>query len=310
MSWAVPACASKPAADDTAEAQVEQDTDLARARHKRSYTSFARIGRNAPYSNTSTFRPLNPAGDTAAAGPDLNVAALTTQNKAWSIVLATFPANEDPERFNAAMNAVVAAGITDAYPDRRGSSVVIAYGSFASGDDPDARQALQQIQSLQIDGKRPFQTALLVPPPLTSVEGSLPDFDLASLRAKVPGAAFTLQVAVYERTDGKIATDADLAQFRKAAEQAVMAYRGEGAEAFYYHTARASTVTIGIFREEDYSGRHTRPDGTVTTGAPVPSPALAEVIKKYPYTLINGQGLAVRSTGGQLQPSLVVEIPR
>ena len=42
---------------------------------------------------------------------------------------------------------------------------------------------------------------------------------------------------------------------------------------------------------------------------PVPSPALAELIKNYPHTLVNGQGLAV-GTNQRLQPSMVVEIPR
>jgi hypothetical protein len=204
-----------------------------------------------------TFRPLNPLTDSAPTGPELDIPARTTAAKAWSIVLATFPANVSIEELNAALNTAALVGVRDVYPDRRGSSIAIAYGMYPDGDDPAAREALNQIQNLEVEGKRPFATAILVPPPLTSVEGSLPDFDLATVRSRVPGAAFTLQVAVYKRTDNKAATDADLAQFRKAAEQAVMEYRREGAEAYYYHTARASTVTIGVFSRE----RLLRPPG-------------------------------------------------
>ncbi len=304
----LPACTNDPAAD--ADLAAPQDTDPARARHQRAYTRFSRIGKdaNAPLFGP-TFRPLNPLTDSAPTGPELDIPARTTAAKAWSIVLATFPANVSIEELNAALNTAALVGVRDVYPDRRGSSIAIAYGMYPDGDDPAARDALNQIQNLEVEGKRPFATAILVPPPLTSVEGSLPDFDLATVRSRVPGAAFTLQVAVYKRTDNKVATDADLAQFRKAAEQAVMEYRREGAEAFYYHTARASTVTIGVFAESDYSGRQVRPDGRVTTGTPVPSPALAELIKNYPHTLVNGQGLAV-GTNQRLQPSMVVEIPR
>lgn len=304
------ACTSDPA-DTTQLAADTQDSDPARARHQRSYTRFPHIGKNA---NTqavgTTFRPLNPNIDAATAGPELDIPARTTDAKAWSIVLATFPANVSIEELNAALNMAAVMGIRDAYPDRRGSSIAVAYGMFARGDDPAAREALNQVQRLEVEGRRPFATAILVPPPLTSVEGSLPDYDLGTVRARVADAAFTLQVAVYKRTDNKAATDADLAQFRKAAEQAVMEYRRQGEEAYYYHTARASTVTIGVFTEDDYSGRQIRPDGRVTTGAPVPSPALAELIKKFPHTLVNGQGLALGSNNQRLQPSMVVEIPR
>lgn len=307
--FTLPACTNDPAQDADA-AAVAQDTDPARARHQRAYSRFARIGKNAETPLFGpTFRPLNPLTDTAPTGPELDIPARTTATKTWSIVLATFPANVSIDELNAALNAAALVGVPDAYPDRRGSSIAIAYGSFPNGDAPAARDALQQIQDLEVDGRRPFATAILVPPPLTAIDGSLPDFDLATIRARVPGAAFTLQVAVYKRTDNKAATDADLAQFRKAAESAVLEYRRQGEEAFYYHTARASTVTLGVFSENDYSGRQVRPDGRVTTGAPVPSPALAELIKKFPHTLINGQGLAVGSSQ-RLQPSMVVEIPR
>lgn len=305
----LPACTNTPDAPQASNA-AQQDLDPARARHQRSYTSFARIGANSTSSREGpTFRPLNPLDAPPPTGPALDIAARTTQAKAWSIVLATFPLTVSIDELNAALNAAALAGIPDPYPDRRGTSIAIAHGMFSSGDDPAARTALRQIQDLQVDGKRPFAAALLVPPPLTSVEGSLPDYDLATLRARAPGAVFTLQVAVYKRTDGKPATDSDLAQFRKAAETAVMEYRGQGEEAFYYHTARASTVTIGAFSEDDYSGRQVRPDGRITTGTPVPSPALAELMKRFPHTLVNGQGLAVGSQQ-RLQPSLVVEIPR
>ena len=314
-----------PIADPSLDALQRQDPAL--ARHQRGYTSFARINKTGKgprplgRNDMSLFKPLLSSGggggfeaSGGGGGQELNVAARTSTTNTWSIVLSAFGATEDPNRINAIMAAVAEAGLVGVYPDRRGETVVIAYGSYDSGNEPQAKADLEMVRGLVIDGKLPFAAALLVPPALTTAEGTMPEYDLSTLRARRGvSAMFTVQVAVYRRTDKAEATPEDLVQFRKAAEAAVVEYRRQGEEAFYYHTPRASTVTLGVFAQADFDGREMRPDGRVFNGPPVPSAALEALLKKHQFTLVNGQAATIRrgtKDQGRIQPSIVVEVPR
>jgi hypothetical protein len=246
-----------------------------------------------------------------------------SSRSSWSIVLSVYASTEPVDAVTTALDSLHAMGLSEAYADRRGDTVVIAYGEYPSGDDARAREDLARVRALDFNGVRPFEAALLVPPAIATVAGSRPEFDLATVRARSDGTAeFTLQVAIYTRTDNQPATERDLAEFRRAAEQAVLEYRRQGEEAFYYHTSRASTVTIGLFLREDYDGRQVRADGRVVTGPPIKSPRLAALQARFPYTLVNGQGVSIRTgaappnaprrdnAADRLQPSLIVEVPR
>ena len=114
---------------------------------------------------------------------------------------------------------------------------------------------------------------------------------------------------MYTRRD-KAATPKEMAEFRKHAELAVTTLRREGEQAFYYHGPTGSMVTVGLFGQDDFDPQ----------AAGVESPMLKQVRKRYPYNLLNGQGMKenvkVQLEGGgageatRMQPSSLVEVPK
>jgi hypothetical protein len=94
----------------------------------------------------------------------------------------------------------------------------------------------------------------------------------------------------------------ELAEFRKRAEEAVVSLRREGEEAFYYHGPRGSMVTVGVFGPKDLDV--TKPGRE--------SFALREARRKFPFNLVNGAQLLVKTKTQQsqsAQPSFVLQIP-
>jgi hypothetical protein len=146
----------------------------------------------------------------------------------------------------------------------------------------------------------------LTPPPYDSLPGSVPEYDLSTLRQRRgKSALYTLQVAAYTRMDGKAATEKDLAEFRAAAEKAVVELRREGEEAFYHHGQRMSVVTVGVFGEKDVDPVRPPPVGKE-------SMVVQMARQRHPLNLVNGQGVKVRTRGqaeAQLQPSRIIVIP-
>lgn len=225
----------------------------------------------------------------------------------WQIVLAAFGGADGERNAGAAVAEAHRIGLTSAYAEQRGRAWVVAYGRYESGVSDRAREDLARLKSMEIDGKLPFASAVLAPPPLEAIAGAMPEHDLATARARYGRSAYyTLQVGIYRRMDDRDPSAQDLAEFRRAAEAAVIQLRREGQEAFYYHTSRSSTVTVGIFSEKDYDTSRRRPDGSVTTGPARESFRLREAKEQNPHNLVNGQAVKVR---GQIQPSLLVPIP-
>jgi hypothetical protein len=222
----------------------------------------------------------------------------------WSIVIIS-AVGEDMER-NAqlALEKVRAkGGLHQAYTERRGKSMVVAYGRYPGPDSKEAQADLKRIQNTVIDGATPFAEAILTPPPYDALPGSVPEYDLSTLKQRRgKNALYTLQVAAYTRMDGKPASDKDLADFRAAAEKAVVELRREGEEAFYHHGPRMSVVTVGVFGEKDVDPVHAGKESMVVQMAR----------QRHPLNLVNGQGVKVRNRGqseAQLQPSRIIVIP-
>ncbi len=233
---------------------------------------------------------------------------------AWSILLATVPRDSGQATADQTLAQVQRAGIPDARLEQRDDGWVVLTGSYADPADPVARADLQRIQALQVRGATPFVTSILIPPPVQRVAGASSEFDLSLVRRKrnIPRAVlYSLQVGVYERSDGQDPSESDLRDIRAAAERGAAALRADGEEAYFYHGPRRSMVTVGIFTEDDYSMRTREGDNAIPVF--VESPKLRALRQKYPYNLVNGQALRVRTPGqekGVIQPSMVVEIPR
>lgn len=231
--------------------------------------------------------------------------ALASAPGEWSIVLASFP-REGGEAPASNMLQLVKStpGLDRAYLDLRGKSVVIAYGSYPSGGDPSAQRDLRRLRELEVNGRHPFETAVIAPPPFSGIAGTIPEYDLSTARQRFGAQAiYTLQVAVYERGGDKEPTPLELQEVRLAAERAAVELRREGELAFYYHGPRRSMVTLGLFGDADYDVQ--RPERE--------SPRLTLLRRKYPYNLVNGATYLVRTRGQSKpteQPSFAVSVPQ
>lgn len=228
----------------------------------------------------------------------------------WTIVIAAFIGPDKAERATQSLwKAKSLAGLESAFVEERGRAVVLAFGKYAGPDDPRAAADLRRVQTLIIDGQRPFADALLSPPSPDRLAGSIPQFDLRNAKKYYGSSAlYTLQVGIYGPADDKRPTAQELAECRKTAEQAAAQLRREGELAFYYHGPERSTVTVGIFGTADYD--------------PVNSPGfeslpLREARKRHPLNLLNGKGIRERVRGvpandpkaWRMQPSSLVAVP-
>ncbi len=222
------------------------------------------------------------------------------RDDAWTIVLAAFRGDVAAQAAQFALARVVEeSGLSDVRIDRRGEAVLLTSGRFDGPTDPRATAALERIQNTELRGGRPFQQALLTPP--EPAGGKVPQYDLSQVEAFYgPGYVYTLQVGAYGRDDGRRPSDSDREEARKAAEEAVAVLRAEGEMAFYYHGPNMSSVTVGLFREDEIN---------VQTG--VRSPAFYDLQAKFPFNLLNGAQRTVRVGGSRAQPqrSALVAIP-
>lgn len=219
----------------------------------------------------------------------------------WTIALVV---TRDRAAADAALDRVRnGGGLTDAFIVPRPRDFLIATGRFDDARGPEASAALKRVRATTVGDDRPFASAMLTP--LASegeglVEaGGDPALDLANVR-KDPAnrdKVYTLQIAVYGRTDNRRPSAAELAEFRKAAQDAAAKLRSEGEEAYFVHGPNYSMVTVGAFTVKDYNARAPR------TGD---SPALKETRARFPNHLVNGQGRRVR---GKLEEPFLVEIP-
>lgn len=223
----------------------------------------------------------------------------------WAVVIAAFR-GEDREQAAAKALAKVRSegGLPEAYAARRREAMVIAVGDFPAPDDERAKAELTRIQKLEINGSKPFASAMLAPPLDFKMAGSMPQFNLVKAKQLFgEQALYTLQVAAYGRLDVERPTEKDLAEPRAAAEQAVAKLREEGEQAWYYHGPSMSMVCVGVFDQTDFDPQLPN----------FKSPKLRETQKRHPYNLYNGAGLRVKRKGerGQsMQPSSLVEIPK
>lgn len=240
----------------------------------------------------------------AAAAPE---AADAPNAGKWVIVLATINAEGEDAANQALTFARSSVGFGEAYVTRRGSVRVVALGAFDSYDDANATKELLRVRGASVGDVRPFAGAFLSPPLMRGEPGNIPDLDLRNAR-KVFGndAKYTLQVCVYCRPDRVTPSKEELAEFRKAAEAAALELRRGGELAFYYHGPERSTVTTGLFNNNDLQG----PDGEE-------SEDIREARRKHPYYLVNGMGQrqVVRDAEGKkkntdLKKSVLVEVPK
>ncbi len=223
----------------------------------------------------------------------------------WAIVLVAIRGDERDQVAARTLAQVRAeGGLPEAYLTKRRDAIIVAVGDFPTPDDPRAKAELSRVQNLEINGNKPYASAMLAPPLDFKMTGSMPQFNLLRAKELSGGSAiYTLQVAVYGRMDLPHPSQEDLAEPRKAAEQAAAKLRQEGEQAWYYHGQTMSMVCIGSFDQTDFDPQTPN----------FKSPKLRDIQKRYPYNLYNGAGINVKRKGDRVeakQPSSLVEIPK
>lgn len=218
-----------------------------------------------------------------SAGPGGNASARTD----WTIMVAAFTGPDQAGRARGAQSVVQSLGFNDAFTETRGKTTIVGLARYPQPGDPRAQEDLAKIRGLEINGERPYARAMLIPPE-TMAAGELSELDLRSAKAKYgPRAIFTLQVGVYARPDGGEPSESDLAQFRKAAEEAAARLRRDGDEAFFFHGPFRSMVTVGVFDYNDSDRGSGRRE----------SSRLEEARRKHPYNLLNGKPYRAKRAG-------------
>jgi hypothetical protein len=221
---------------------------------------------------------------------------------AWSIAIHLTRGDEQAQAPAILARIRTEGGLPEAYLQKRGQATLIVFGSFTDPDDAGAQSELKRVQQLEIAGSKPYAAAYLTPPATASLQGRMPQYSLIRAKALLSDSAlYTLQVAAYGREDLQRPTEADLAEARQAAEQAVVQLRQEGEQAFYYHGPRMSMVTVGTFDLSDFDPQLPR----------YKSSRLLAAQKRHPYNLYNGAAIKEKAKGvpERLQPSNLVAIP-
>jgi hypothetical protein len=232
----------------------------------------------------------------------LDVPVVAASRNEWSIVIASFEKQRGGAQAAAMLRQVQRVpGLAGAYLEERGKALVIGFGRY--NDAGSARRELDKIREMVVEGDRPFRAAALAPPVFEAIAGSIPDHDLRNVKTIFgKDALYTLQVGVYGKSGGADATQKEMAEFRAAAERAVVDLRREGEEAFYYHGPRRSMVTVGVFTAQEYDANDSSRE----------SPRLTVLREKYPYNLENGAGIRRKRPGqteARIDPSFIVMVP-
>ncbi len=219
----------------------------------------------------------------------------TTTRGGWSIVVESMGgvrAEQQAGQSIIGVREALGRGDISIRTSENGAAILV--GNYSGPNDPRVATDLAEIRATQVQGRFPFAAAFLAPPLQFTDPGAVPELSLVSAR-QVFGtrAAYTLQVGVYESRDRQEA--------KRAAEEAAVRLRTEGLQAFYHHGPRRSSVTIGVFSENDLDSNL----------QPI-NPALIALKQRYPRNLLNGQfPIVERHMSGtqREQPSMLVRIP-
>jgi hypothetical protein len=215
----------------------------------------------------------------------------------WSILLGVATGSgADRQAATLAAIATREGRMPGTFIEPRGDGFAVLYGEYDDPGSPEAKKDLAAARLVEIGGAKPFEAAIMAAPAVRGTAGATPEHDLrlAKQFSGAKKASFTLQIGIYARSDREKPTKEQVAEFRKAAEDAAKTLRAQGEQAFYFHGSERSTVTLGLFPTSD-------------------DPAIKLVQKRFPNHMINGQtttnAKADQQGGVKGQPSFVVTIP-
>jgi hypothetical protein len=244
--------------------------------------------------NTTTLDPEGESTTDAAPG-------------GWSVLILGLKGDLDARATQNVLKSVRASGVPEATVRTQGEGSAIVAGNFEAPSDPQAQQLLKRIKDITLDGQRPYAGAYLVPPQASIIKGSVPEWDLRNARKRFGrDIEYTLQINIYTNPSGR-PTASELMEFRKAAEDAVRSLRRDGNDAFYFHDNAGSTVTVGLFTQQEIDEGF-----SLRVGA---GKGLRDLQQKFPHGLVNGGGMKEKGVDSQgrpteqLRPSFLVRVP-
>ena len=211
----------------------------------------------------------------------------------WSIFLRSFSGPDAQTRASQFADALATQwGLSEAFAESRESGSTVLYGHYEEMSSAQAQNDLASIRSMGDGANKLFPAAFLLHRQ-GSGEGRYPEIALRSAREEFGNSTlFTLQIGVYDSSDRT--------ESMRAAEDAALALRQQGEQAFYHHGPSRSMVTIGVFSLRDFDPQTGRT-----------SKRLDALREKYPHNLFNGMGLREHTVTGssRIQPSGLVMIP-
>ncbi|MSR40882.1 MAG: hypothetical protein EXS10_03150 [Phycisphaerales bacterium] len=219
----------------------------------------------------------------------------------WAILLLSFTGESHAEMARSAI-----AGITAQLPDlqdvrveRVGKGSAIVTGRYPSPSDPAAKEAFKKVKTIHSNGRRAFQSAMLVRISSGDVGPPAP-YDLRTLRARFPNTKplYTLQLAAWS-TFGDASIKYE--QCKASAEQFAARLRAQREEAWFHHDedSETSVVTIGHFDSSAYDSRST-----------LFAPEVEVLFDKYPAHLVNGEPVEIQFKAGDAPNSRRPQAPR
>lgn len=190
-------------------------------------------------------------------------------------------------------------GRRDVRVSRQRSGYAVVLGSYDTPGDPAAQRDLEFVKSFEVDGRRPYPQAHMMPPGQRAEElapatpGAREEWNLATVSRSLGGeAGFTLQIGVFESVDRN--------QAMQAAENWTRELRGEGEEAYFYHGRSASMVSLGVFGKEDWDALFD-----------VAAPHVRELQRRFPTLRLERMDDRRRNRAAEpdTRPSMLVIIP-
>jgi hypothetical protein len=197
----------------------------------------------------------------------------TPRQHGWTIALATFTLEGHRATAEATQRTLRDDhGLVETWIESQAEHSVLYYGDYGSRTDARLESDLARLKALEIGGRRPFLTAFLIPPTHEASGSSNPSHNLLRASRRYPAGTrlYTLQVGIYEDRDRQLA-------MRKA-EEAVEVYRAQGDQAFYYHGPHRSSVTIGIFTDQQ-----------VQLDQPGMGMVIRQLRERHPHCAVNGK---------------------
>ncbi|MEM0983450.1 MAG: hypothetical protein AAGI17_05830 [Planctomycetota bacterium] len=207
-----------------------------------------------------------------------NGSGLVGDTEQWVISLRRVGTTTDREGLLAAVRELP--GLRDARVETRLGADHVVVGGFSDPRSSEATRRLAEVRATEVNGQYPFRSAVQLPPVIQAATGERAAFDLRN--ANTRDAAATLLIEQF-LVESDRPSKREIERMRGRVESRVAELRDEGVEAYFYHTASASTITVGLFRASEV-------DASPTPGfSPRHSAKVLALMERFSNQRFNGK---------------------